>query len=80
MKTSGKILAKVAIFQCRIYRIFLAVVFYCLYFNLSFCQETGSYRTIASWNFGNIPIWEKYNGTAWTAASVKPGQTNDIFI
>lgn len=80
MKIPGNILAQVAIFLSRIYRIFSAVTFYCLYLNVSYCQEIGSYRTIASGIFENISIWEVYNGASWSAASIKPGQGNDIYI
>ncbi|MFC5625521.1 T9SS type A sorting domain-containing protein [Algoriphagus winogradskyi] len=80
MKTRGKTLAWKALFQCRIYFIFSAVTLYCLWFNLCLCQETGSYRTIASGNFSTVSIWQIYDGAIWTAASVKPSQTNDIYI
>lgn len=80
MKKPGKTLTQVALFQCRIYRIFSAVAFYCLYLNVSYCQEIGSYRTIASGNFGNISIWEIFDGSVWIPASVKPTQINDIYI
>ncbi|WP_158093897.1 T9SS type A sorting domain-containing protein [Algoriphagus ratkowskyi] len=43
-------------------------------------QEIGAYRTIASGNFGNIGIWQVYNGTLWTPASAKPSHVNDIYI
>ncbi|RAI83926.1 T9SS type A sorting domain-containing protein [Algoriphagus yeomjeoni] len=80
MKTRGKTLACKALFQSRIYLIFSAVAFHCLYNNVTLCQETGAYRTVASGNFGNISIWQVYDGTVWTAASNKPNQTNDIYI
>lgn len=80
MKTRGKTLAWKALFHRRIYFIFSAVTLYCLWFNLCLCQEIGSYRTIASGNFGTVSIWQVYDGTIWTAASIKPSQTNDIYI
>jgi len=52
----------------------------CLYSNVSLCQEIGAYRTVVSGNFGNIAIWEIFNGTIWQAALVKPGRSNDIYI
>lgn len=73
-------LAQEAIFRCRIYLIFSAVAFHCLYINVSLCQEIGAYRTVASGNFGNIAIWQVYDGTNWLAATAKPSQTNNIYI
>ena len=80
MKILGKILAPIGLFQGRIYLIISAVAFCCLYLNNSFCQETGAYRTIASGNFGNIAIWQIYDGLVWTPASSKPTSINDIYI
>jgi hypothetical protein len=80
MKTRGKTLAWKALFQCRIYFIFSAVAFHCLYLNASFCQEIGAYRTVASGNFGNIAIWQVFDGATWLPASTKPNQLNDIYI
>ncbi|WP_339870109.1 T9SS type A sorting domain-containing protein [uncultured Algoriphagus sp.] len=80
MKTRGKTLACKALFQCRIYLIFSAVAFHCLYINVVLSQEIGAFRTVASGNFGNISIWEIYNGTIWVPASTKPSQANDIYI
>ncbi|MEB2778455.1 T9SS type A sorting domain-containing protein [Algoriphagus sp. D3-2-R+10] len=80
MKTRGKMIAQEAIFSCRIYSIFLAVLFWCLCFSDSLSQEIGSYRTISSGNFGNIGIWEVYDGTVWTPAVTKPTLVNDIYI
>ncbi|MEB2780310.1 T9SS type A sorting domain-containing protein [Algoriphagus sp. C2-6-M1] len=80
MKIRGNSFAQEAIFPCRIYSIFSAVVFYCVYLNASFCQEIGSYRTVASGNFGNSAIWEVYDGLGWTSASTKPTLANDIYI
>ncbi|PZX48506.1 T9SS type A sorting domain-containing protein [Algoriphagus chordae] len=80
MKTGGNTGAQEAIFRCRIYLIFSAVAFRCLFLNASFCQEIGSYRTIATGNFGDISIWEVYDGALWSAASSKPTQANDIYI
>jgi len=80
MKTRGKTLAWSTLFNCRIYFIFSAVTFHCLYLNASLCQEIGAYRTVASGNFGNLAIWEVYNGSVWAPASVKPTLINDIYI
>ncbi|MDR7128833.1 hypothetical protein J2X69_001165 [Algoriphagus sp. 4150] len=80
MERQGKTSAQEAIFPCRIYSIFPAVVFWCLCLNISFCQETGSYRTIASGNFENVAIWQVYDGSVWAAAATKPTLLNDIYI
>nr|WP_170857106.1 T9SS type A sorting domain-containing protein [Algoriphagus locisalis] len=58
----------------------MAVAFWCLVLNASLGQEIGAYRSVASGNYGNINIWEIFDGTVWSAASIKPGQTNDIYI
>lgn len=80
MKTQGTTLAHRAIFRCRIYSIFPAVAFYSLFLNISFSQEIGAYRTIATGNFENIGIWEIYDGTVWSPAVIKPGQLNDVYV
>ncbi|WP_439487792.1 T9SS type A sorting domain-containing protein [Algoriphagus sp.] len=80
MEIWGKITAREAFFPGRIYSIFPAVVFWCLWLNHSFCQEINSYRTIGSGNFDNIAIWEIFDGVFWTAASAKPNFLNDIYI
>jgi len=70
----------VAFFKCRIYRIFLAVgvvLFHCREVQ---SQEIGAYKTISSGEFPNPMIWEIWNGTTWSAATVKPGSSNDIYI
>jgi hypothetical protein len=69
-----------AIFTCRIYRIFLAVVIAVLSLGSSFCQEIGAYKTIASGDFPNVSIWVIWNGSSWNPASAKPGILNDIYI
>jgi len=60
--------------------IFSVVAFPCLYLNLAICQEIGAYRTVGSGNFGNISIWQIYDGASWSAATLKPCQANDIYI
>lgn len=42
--------------------------------------EPGDFRTIASGDYNNPAIWEIWDGTTWTPATVKPGQENNIFI
>lgn len=80
MKTRGKTLAQEPFLKGRIYLIFSAVAFHCLYLNVCYCQEIGAYRTRATGNFANILTWETYNGATWLPASIKPSQTNDIYI
>lgn len=80
MKTRGKTFVQETIFKRRIYFIFLAVAFHCIFLNVAISQEIGAYRTIGSGNFGNIAIWQSYDGEIWSAATLKPSQANDIYI
>ena len=76
-----KILAQgVAFFRCRIYSIFLAVVFYGLFIKGIYSQELNAYKTISSGNFDDTGIWNVFDGSVWQAVSDKPGQANDIYI
>lgn len=67
-------------FLPRIYRIFLAVVGVCLIMEACFSQEFNAYKTIASGDFTDISIWVFFDGFNWNPATVKPDQTNDIYI
>jgi len=67
-------------FSCRIYRIFLAVGMVCIVLPASFCQEVNAYKTILSGDFPDISIWVVWDGFNWNPATVKPDQTNDIYI
>ena len=40
----------------------------------------GDYRSIASGDYDNPGIWERWNGAQWLPALQKPGQGNSIFI
>lgn len=80
MLYSGFLLCWVAFFTCRIYRIFLAVVITLLTIGNAFCQEIGTYKTVATGDFTNLGIWAVWNGSGWVSASVKPGIANDIYI
>lgn len=42
--------------------------------------ELGDYRTIASGDYDNPSVWQRWNGAAWVGASTKPTQSNNIFI
>ena len=39
-------------------------------------QTTGSYRTVASGNWNQTAVWEKYNGTTWAPAIATPASTD----
>ncbi len=48
---------------------------------LPFCswsQQAGDYRSIGSGNWNNPTIWQRYNGTSWTAAIAYPGQNANV--
>lgn len=64
----------------RIYWLFLAVGETCLILGTALCQDLNAYKTIASGSFPDISIWEVWNGSVWNPATVKPGQSNDIYI
>ena len=40
-------------------------------------QSTGDYRSVASGNWSNPAVWQRYNGVAWVAATSYPGQNAD---
>ena len=73
-------LAYFSLLACRIYRIFLAVGVFFPLLQSGLCQEINSYKTIATGDFPNPAIWSVWNGTAWNAATVKPGPNNDIYV
>lgn len=80
MEVLGNILALRALFKSRIYLIFLALALYCLSTHLTYAQVIGAYRTIASGDFGDISIWEEFDGLSWNAALTKPNLGNDVYI
>jgi hypothetical protein len=43
---------------------------------ISFAQVTGDYRTIGSNTWATITNWERYNGSAWVAATAAPIYSN----
>lgn len=45
------------------------IVFYAI---IAHAQSAGDYRTVATGNWNNIAIWERYNGTAWKPATAYP--------
>ncbi len=67
-------------FTRRIYWLFLAVGEVCLILRPAFSQELGAYKTIGVGNFPDVSIWMVWDGSAWNPATVKPGQSNDIYI
>src|SRR6185436_9001364 len=52
-----------------------------VYFNFSNQKEAsaavaGDYRSVATGNWNNIAIWERYNGSAWVAAAAAPSSAD----
>ena len=80
MDTRAKTLSHFSIFGCRIYFIFLAVLIFCPYQNGILAQEINSFKTINSGNYSNPAIWNVFDGMNWVATSMKPSQSNDIYI
>lgn len=80
MITEGFFSSRSRIFSCRIYRIFPAVVLVCFVLHTSLCQEVNAYKTILSGDFPDISIWVVWDGFNWNPATVKPDQTNDIYV
>lgn len=68
------------VFSCRIYRIFLSVVLVCLIRIATFSQDINAYKTIQPGDFTDISIWVVWDGFIWNPATVKPNETNDIYI
>ena len=60
----------------------LSLLFIWSSFELS-AQSTNDYRSIADGNWTSTAVWQRYNGTAWVAATNYPGQiagTNRVTI
>jgi Leucine-rich repeat (LRR) protein len=57
-------------------RYFLFITsFILLFFNqISFAQNVGDYRTIASGNWSNLAMWEQFDGSLWNSPAFYPGQ------
>jgi hypothetical protein len=54
---------------------YCALVFALIGFCLSgFSQSTGDYRTVASGNWNNDDIWERYDGDSWETPTRYPGE------
>ena len=58
----------------------LGLVFFLFMGGAAWGQVTGDYRTTVTGNWDNAAIWETYNGSTWSAAGVKPGAANNVFI
>ncbi len=58
-------------------RCFLLIVIPCM---VAWGQISGDYKAIATGNWDDIAIWQKYNGSTWEAATVKPDASNNVFI
>ncbi len=75
-----KTLSHFSFLGCRIYLLFLAVLFFCPFTNPLIAQELNSFKTISSGNYSNPAIWRTFNGTVWVVTLSKPGSVNDIYI
>lgn len=60
--------------------IFILMITSVIFSLSSFAQVTGDYRTKGSGKWSDAAIWEKYNGTAWSAATAAPTGTGTITI
>ncbi len=73
------------------YRFYIAsvgfiLVYFCayLYFQIGDPNKVtatpvaGDYRTIANGNFNSVGIWQRYNGSAWTAAPSVPNSISNL--
>ncbi len=43
-------------------------------------QNNGDYRSVSSGLWNNASTWEKYTGSSWSIATVKPGASNNVTI
>ncbi|HEY9116144.1 MAG TPA: GEVED domain-containing protein [Bacteroidales bacterium] len=61
---------------------FLAFSFFIFIFfgigNVLFGQATNDYRSVATGNWNVIATWQRYNGTAWVAATATPTSTAGV--
>ena len=46
--------------------------------NYGYGQAANDYRTVATGNWNNIAVWQRYNGTAWVAAAASPTSTANV--
>ena len=47
---------------------------------LNYAQVAGDYRSIGSGTYATASIWEKYDGTAWNAATSAPGSAANVTV
>ncbi len=63
-------------------RNFLIVLLFIASLSQSFGQTTNDYRTKNTtggpYNWSTVANWQRYNGTAWVAASVAPNSTSNV--
>ncbi|KEO72083.1 hypothetical protein [Anditalea andensis] len=70
-----------SVISARKYKITVAIIFATLFnIQLSSAQEENAYRTVASGNFHNPAIWQRYAAGLWIPATEKPTRGNDIYI
>jgi hypothetical protein len=48
------------------------------FYTVLVAQSAGDYRTVASGTWSSIAIWQRYNGTAWKAATTAPTYTDGV--
>ncbi|GGZ19687.1 hypothetical protein GCM10007049_10230 [Echinicola pacifica] len=64
----------------RIYKIIFVILSPILILSLAHAQQPGTYRSLTSGDFNSAAIWETFDGSLWSPATVKPGPSNDVFI
>lgn len=65
--------------QLKSKRFLLGICFFALFISTSFGQVLNDYRTKASGLWSDFStVWERYNGTAWAAATASPTNTANI--
>jgi hypothetical protein len=63
------------------YKVVICLLVISLCISISYAQlSSGDYRSIASGNWNAASTWEVYDGSTWSAASVAPTATNNVFI
>jgi hypothetical protein len=55
----------------------VVVVFFLFLSSACFAQSVNDYRSIASGDWGDVTIWQIWNGSAWVAATVVPDASSE---
>ncbi|WP_373521400.1 T9SS type A sorting domain-containing protein [Aquiflexum sp.] len=68
----------------RIYRNYIVFFVFAIFIHqqvgAQIALEVGDFRTIASGDYDDISVWERWDGVNWVAATEKPEMGNNIFI